>query len=546
MSSKKNPRRIIKSKSQQIGERGERTFENQLDPSWVVNGTKQDFGIDFHVEVAEDGSPSGLTFVAQVKSEERPQHRNGGEYISCGLPRRHITYYTLKRIDPVFLIVCDVGNAECYYLFLQEAALSSPRKRTFRVPLANRVADTETFTREVCRAAAWMKERHPGSVRSAAQAEEARLNELDPRISHVLSHQAGQSHVDFIPREPVDFTLFVKADPQELRRFEEDVFDHGLPGTLDCMEASITGAPSLMDGGLKKLLVDPRSGPEISLAWTVETDAESCTTPEMSGVVRQGGKTSRVVASRTNFPLGVTVIFSLPLNGVAKVTWSCRLQSWAGQPLTELSYLPQMRRFYRLISQPGASLKLQAHQQGRPMLDAKVEIDDGMREWFQAYDAQLLALEHAEDACKILGWEPTFPGSFKEQDLLDLAELRALTSGERYLVSRSSSTSFVSSDGPDSGDLAELSELPKGAFIIESIGVGYDFLGQEFQLPATYTHFTKWKRSSISPADEGHHRFTIEEAEVWRSLHPPQGLEAPRTGAGLLREPSWEDHEPRD
>jgi hypothetical protein len=61
---------IQKSRQQDIDREGQRLFEQAVGAlGWVVNRIKDDFGIDYDVQVFADGSPDGLWFKGRITDD---------------------------------------------------------------------------------------------------------------------------------------------------------------------------------------------------------------------------------------------------------------------------------------------------------------------------------------------------------------------------------------------------------------------------------------------------------------------------------------------
>lgn len=80
---------------------GERFFAHAIPPEWVVHAYRgsEDYGVDFHVEVFEDGRPAGLEFGAQVKTFGR------GRPPSVLLTRNNIVYLASKPYPSMIALV---------------------------------------------------------------------------------------------------------------------------------------------------------------------------------------------------------------------------------------------------------------------------------------------------------------------------------------------------------------------------------------------------------------------------------------------------------
>ena len=100
------------------GDFGERFVAYHLPSSWVVHEYKgsEDYGIDFHVEIFEEGEPTGLEFGIQVKSKNRKIEQI--HYISVS--RGNLSYIAAKPY-PTIAVAVSRPDKKAAYVWFQEA-----------------------------------------------------------------------------------------------------------------------------------------------------------------------------------------------------------------------------------------------------------------------------------------------------------------------------------------------------------------------------------------------------------------------------------------
>ena len=99
-----------KSKKPTIGE-GFKTQHEAVDflksllPSeWPWRKEDPDFFVDIHVEVSEQGEPTGFEFRVQVKGTKRGKNFAFKKQMKC----KHLRYYRDDARSPVFIILVDL------------------------------------------------------------------------------------------------------------------------------------------------------------------------------------------------------------------------------------------------------------------------------------------------------------------------------------------------------------------------------------------------------------------------------------------------------
>ncbi len=103
---------------------GQRVLKNSLPPSWTVEQTIKDYGIDYDVEVTEGKSKKGLGFKVQLKGSEEFVFGKD-DRIHVKLKARTINYW-INHFGPVMIVCADVENNKIYYSWLEDAYKEYP------------------------------------------------------------------------------------------------------------------------------------------------------------------------------------------------------------------------------------------------------------------------------------------------------------------------------------------------------------------------------------------------------------------------------------
>lgn len=130
--------------------RGQTLLRGVLEPLGWTLSVVADYGIDFDVEVFEDGKATGITFKIQLKSSLATQYSADGAYISQPLDTKNARYLVLEMQTPTILVHADVQKGQTYWVPPQLETETAERVTarddrgtlTFRIPTANSLPGT--------------------------------------------------------------------------------------------------------------------------------------------------------------------------------------------------------------------------------------------------------------------------------------------------------------------------------------------------------------------------------------------------------------------
>ncbi|MEP7308898.1 MAG: DUF4365 domain-containing protein [Acidobacteriota bacterium] len=131
--------------------RGQTLLRSALERfGWTLSVVVADYGIDFDIEVFEDGKATGITFKIQLKSSLATQYSADGAYISQPLDTKNARYLVREMQTPTILVHADVQKGQTYWIApqLETEAVERLKTRddrgtlTFRIPRANSLPGT--------------------------------------------------------------------------------------------------------------------------------------------------------------------------------------------------------------------------------------------------------------------------------------------------------------------------------------------------------------------------------------------------------------------
>ena len=116
----------------------------------VREWSERDYGVDFVLELFENGNPTGKIAFLQIKGTANPIEKlKNSDEVSCHNVSLSSLEYAYQRRIPFILIYASIAEPKCfYYVDLQSAikqiSLKEDRKSsdiTIRIPLENMVKD---------------------------------------------------------------------------------------------------------------------------------------------------------------------------------------------------------------------------------------------------------------------------------------------------------------------------------------------------------------------------------------------------------------------
>jgi hypothetical protein len=322
-------------------------FLKTLLPSeWIWKEENPQFFVDFHVEVGEEGEPTGFEFRAQVKGTKRGNKFALKRRIDC----KHLRYYRDQARVPVFIILVDLIGRTAHWLFAQrylrkcpnKTAVDKQRTLTLKFDPADSLNDLERFREALRDADRYVRDLYPGSQKAAASAREAELQELDPDINIKASFEDGCEVLRFNTRKELHYT-FQGLTPEGFKSFQA-MLDYG-----DDFDGAVRVTPP--DSPLFRKLMSGENGyihfepdrPDGCLQIICASTQEVI---QIEGKWRVGRQSIRFEGRLEKSPLQVELRIDDWLeDGKSKVSFDSPISliEWEGQSVLRLASFDQIR-----------------------------------------------------------------------------------------------------------------------------------------------------------------------------------------------------------
>ena len=190
-----------------------------------------------------------------MKGEESVQPINDGRCVSFPLKKKHAIYYADKLKQPIFLVLVDVSRRLGYWLFLQKHLLEDwPNQKwhfqktvSVQLPTSKTLNDINALWSAVKEAHDCMAARHPAAIPSAIKAERERLEKLDPRMGIRIDATETGQWIIVLPKEPADFTITFKGEPDQVNSKVDDLIGRGLSVSFNPEDIEVSGSPLLAE-----------------------------------------------------------------------------------------------------------------------------------------------------------------------------------------------------------------------------------------------------------------------------------------------------------
>jgi hypothetical protein len=128
-------------------EKSVQIFSRSVPAEWINRSVTPDYGLDRSIEIVEDGNVTGKELNVQLKGVEKPRVVNG--CISLRLKVKNLKYY-MQREGPTLLVVVDLKNEKCYWVFIQKCVYDTldiikpswaeQKTITIHLPLENEIS----------------------------------------------------------------------------------------------------------------------------------------------------------------------------------------------------------------------------------------------------------------------------------------------------------------------------------------------------------------------------------------------------------------------
>lgn len=111
-----------------LAKKSEKFLENCLPDEWFYTVPTNDYGIDYHIEIALNEQVTGLNFSIQLKSTGIVQKGDSAKVV---LKKTTLNYYKV-RLEPTMLVIFDAKANEAYWCWIEEQKIDlSQNKKSF-------------------------------------------------------------------------------------------------------------------------------------------------------------------------------------------------------------------------------------------------------------------------------------------------------------------------------------------------------------------------------------------------------------------------------
>ena len=475
-----------------IDEAAQRLFKIALPNDWVPRREDPDYGLDFVVEVFDQGDTTGLRFAVQLKGRKRIRLKRGR--VSCSFPTSNLSDYVDKVRYPVFLFNVEVEKLRGYWVFLQQCVLEELQDKDWRrqetvtihIPATNLMSNTTKLRNAVMEADAYMRSLYPSSVQNALSAERRRLQSLDPRIEVYMEASEHEAHCSLRAKEPIKLELTFKGPEPDMSEKMDSLWNRGLPTAFGRGEIEVSGS-ALMEhvfatpGVLQVANQIPAS---LHISAIGVSGEEIAAIEFQAGILEGAPKECRFIGSLAGeiIRLGLT----LPLDSSASsqpitFTFAVNFQSWVGRPIQQLPYFSQCYGLFRAIAD-GAKPRLVLSSLGNPIFDGFMQTEQF--EEFESIEEWLRPIHRFRQVAQHFEINPSFPERASARELEHIALVywmlfdRSPRSGERMQfaisISQEGAIHFLesASAADDHGPLTLGDTTPEFEIFGERVAVG--------------------------------------------------------------------------
>jgi hypothetical protein len=489
-----------RTRTHEIDEEAMRILKLFLPVAWVVTEQHPDYGKDFLVEIVEDQELTGFNFFIQLKGEESIQPIKDGKCVSFPLKKKHAIYYADKLKQPIFLVVIDISRRVGYWLFLQKHLLENWPHQNWRfkksvsvqLPSTNTLADIDALRTAVKEAHDYMVARHPAAIPSAIKAERERLEKLDPRIGIRIEATDAGRQITAVPKEPIEFTIAFKGEPDQVDSKVDDLVGRGLPVSFRPDEIEVSGSPLLAEamkngGTLVSAQIIPAM---VCLTARDETGQEIGRLDGISGHVAGGLKECRFEGALGASPINMTITIDRE-SKKGPVRFGFDTKRWHGQPIGVLAHFPQIEAFFEAVKRC-KTVGFDCQLQGNDLFGATIQADS--LDFLKRVADFLVVLTKAREVAHHYGVNPPLPPNFGPAQGQEIAHLHQLIKDGEYRK-RVPGARITINLRPQHAGIKRLLQSPKGIGVPLEIcpieDQRHPFLGMEVNIGKIKHCFTE-------------------------------------------------------
>ena len=350
-------------------------LKEKLPSNWLFREQKPDIHIDYFIEIVEDSFPSGILFAVQLKGTRQLYIQRG--LIKIQFKVNQLIYYIDKVRIPVYLIIGDVTNKKCYWLFLQEYIKNEfksdswrkNKKVTIKLPEANLLSDIDLFRNHIKESEKYIRDLFPSSIPAAIYAQQEHWKKLDSRIEVDIYHSGSNTSFKLKPKEKINFSFFIKKGKSpEFQKKIEEAFNKGSAAEFDSSDFEIKGSDLISElintsNAQGKFTIKPAPWLKGSVIFETITKDEKTSSfiYNINGKIFWGKNEFTFDGELENAPLKINMSAPInPIDGkiIANVSMDFTLDKWANKPIV---FLPYRERLYSLFYDLVSGLNLIVH-----------------------------------------------------------------------------------------------------------------------------------------------------------------------------------------
>ena len=143
---------IQKPEQHEIDRAGQRLLRDVVEPKplgWVLNEVQEDYGIDYNLQVFDNGAATGAWFHVQLKSSNSTEYSADRSFISQKLTINHARHYAVEMREPVIVIHADVKSRRVFWyspqldvVLIRALSNSDSESITVRIPTSHDLPET--------------------------------------------------------------------------------------------------------------------------------------------------------------------------------------------------------------------------------------------------------------------------------------------------------------------------------------------------------------------------------------------------------------------
>jgi len=350
-------------------------LKQKLPKNWLIREQKPDIHIDYFIEIVENELPSGVMFCVQLKGSRQLNIKR--DIVKLQFKSKQLSYYLEKIKNPVYLIVADVNNNECYWLFLQEyiksnikpLVLKNQKNVTLKIPKVNTLNNIKKFQEQIYLDEKYIRELFPSSIPAAIYAQKEHWKKLDPRIDVDIHHSGTNTSFKFNPKEKINFSFHVKKKkPDKFEEKIEEALNKGTAVEFDTKDVEVRGSDLLSE-----LMNDKNVEGKISIKpsrWvngsvlleTIDKNNNSSSILyNVNGKIFIGKTDFKFEGELENAPFKLTLLAPFRANKnkmIANVEMVFDYKKWINKSII---FLPYRERLYNLFNDLNNGLELIVH-----------------------------------------------------------------------------------------------------------------------------------------------------------------------------------------